>query len=105
MLNHQTQKNAASEIAKVTGTIAAVSDIKSFAGSLPPCGGGLGWGVLTGTIFDFGAVVSCKVIAQNLPPPLTPPHKGEGNALRRQSIAPDRKKVQTFERDGERTLA
>ena len=33
---------------------------------LPPCGGGLGWGVL-------------QAGNSRLPPPLTPPHKGEGN--------------------------
>src|SRR5262245_37152240 len=41
--------------------------------SLPPCGGGLGRGVMR--CDDGGA--ACERIA--LPPPLTPPHKGEGN--------------------------
>src|SRR5262245_51203276 len=42
--------------------------------SLPPCGGGLGRGVMRRD--DDGA--TCKKIA--LPPPPTPPHKGEGSA-------------------------
>ena len=42
--------------------------------SLPPCGGGLGRGVMR---VKLGSA-SREGIA--LPPPLTPPHKGEGNA-------------------------
>jgi hypothetical protein len=39
-------------------------------GSLPPCGGGVGRGVV---------VVCASYVHQLRPPPLTPPHKGEGN--------------------------
>src|SRR5262249_15632054 len=42
--------------------------------SLPPCGGGLGRGVMRLRV--SGA--TCERIA--LPPPPTPPHKGEGSA-------------------------
>src|SRR5262245_12001877 len=42
--------------------------------SLPPCGGGLGRGVMRR---DNGGA-TCEGIA--LPPPPTPPHKGEGSA-------------------------
>src|SRR4051794_27352562 len=38
--------------------------------SLPPCGGGLGRGVV---------VMAQSCIRQLLPPPPTPPHKGEGS--------------------------
>jgi hypothetical protein len=41
--------------------------------SLPPCGGGLGRGD--------------AVRDSQPPPPLTPPHKGEGNRLRRECAA------------------
>src|SRR5437660_11195732 len=42
--------------------------------SLPPCGGGVGRGVVR----RDNDRATCEGIA--LPPPLTPPHKGEGNA-------------------------
>ena len=54
--------------------------------SLPPCGGGLGWGVAQSR--DFGAATGTQISQDFATPSPAPPHKGEGRGAGVVEIAP-----------------